>query len=181
MKSSYLNNDLNYGDVISASIFGINPKKIVEFGILDGFSLKVFAHQFPNADIEAFDIFDEFNGNHPQQTIFDRFSEYKNVKISYGDFYKKHEELGEIDILHVDIANNGDVVKYCIDKYLPKLSKNGILLIEGGSEERDQIGWMVKYNKPLINPVIKELSQRSDLNVIVLGKMPSITLISKKL
>ena len=43
MKSSYNNNDINYGDIIKTILFNRNPQKIVEFGILDGFSLKIFA------------------------------------------------------------------------------------------------------------------------------------------
>ena len=41
MSSSYKSN-VNFGDIISSVTFGLNPKKIVEFGILNGFSLENF-------------------------------------------------------------------------------------------------------------------------------------------
>lgn len=180
MKSSYFNNDINYGDIIKANIFGRNPHKIVEFGILDGFSLKVFADTFPNAKIDAYDIFDEFNGNAAKKEVIEEmFKNYKNVSVKYGDFYKKYEDLSFIDILHIDIANNGDVYKFVIENYLPKMSKDGIIILEGGSNERDNIEWMIKYNKPKINTYLEELNKRFDLNVMVIGKVPSITFITR--
>jgi len=179
MKSSYFNNDINYGDIITTSIFNQNPKLIVEFGILDGFSLKIFANHFPDAEIKAFDIFDDFIGNGAKKDIIDKFSTYKNVSIEYGDFYKKYNDLNNIDILHIDIANNGDTYKFAIDHYLPLLNPNGILLLEGGSHERDHIDWMEKYKKPKIHPIIHNLKKRLDLKVQVIGSIPSITLITK--
>lgn len=181
MKSSYLKNDINYGDLIKALTHTINPKKIVEFGVLDGFSLKIFAEKFPEANIEAYDIFDEFNGNSAKPDIIKLFENYKNVSISYGDFYKKNKEIENesIDILHIDIANNGDTYKFTIDNYLKKVKQNGILILEGGSEERDNIEWMVKYNKSKIGAFLIKLKNRIDLNIETLGSMPSITFISR--
>ena len=83
-----------------------------------------------------------------------------------------------IDIIHIDIANNGDVFEYAIKNYLPKLCENGILLLEGGSIERDKVEWMSKYNKPLIEPVIKK-HIKNNLNIQVIGSFPSITIIRK--
>ena len=86
MKSSYFNNDINYGDIIKSNLFGKNPLRIVEFGILDGFSLKIFADTFPNAKIEAYDIFDEFNGNSAKkEDIQEMFKDYFAKKQNYMD------------------------------------------------------------------------------------------------
>ena len=179
MKSSYLCNDLNYGDIINASLFNLNPKLIVEFGILQGFSLKIFAENFPNADIRAYDIFDKFNGNSADKNIIELFREYKNVKIDYGDFYEKYKEMRDIDILHVDIANNGDVLEFVIENYLPNMSKNGLIIFEGGSKERDEVEWMNKFNKKKINPVIEKLKNRLDIKIRTIGQFPSITFLKK--
>lgn len=179
MKSSYNNNDINYGDIIKTILFNRNPQKIVEFGILDGFSLKIFADTFPNSNISAFDIFEEFNGNSATSEVYEKFKEYKNVLIQYGDFYKKLNDFENksIDIIHVDIANNGDVYKFAIENYLSKIKDDGILILEGGSEERDNISWMIKYNKPKIQPILKT----EKYNILTIGKMPSITFITKKI
>ena len=49
--------------------------------------------------------------------------------------------------------------------------------MEGGSDERDNIEWMNKYNKPKIKPVLQEFA--SKFNIKTIGNMPSITLITK--
>ena len=181
MNSSY-NNKINFGDIISAITFLKKPQKIVECGILEGYSLSKFIeNSSSNTQIVAYDIFDKFNGNHAiKDKIFQQFNMYDNVNIYYGDFYsvyKNHNDKS-IDILHIDIANNGDVCEFMFQNYLDKVKDNGIVLMEGGSEERDNIEWMIKYNKPKIKPVLKKYCENYDIKTI--GKIPSITIIKKK-
>jgi len=126
--------------------------------------------------LNAYDIFEEFNGNHAQKDkLISLFKDYDNVSINYGDFYEVHKTINNVDIIHIDIANNGDVYEYAVKNYLPKLSDNGILLMEGGSKERDNIEWMIKYNKPKMQPIIEKY--RNLCKIKVIGKMPSLTII----
>jgi predicted O-methyltransferase YrrM len=181
MISSY-NNKINFGDIISSITFLKNPKKIVECGILEGYSLdKFILNSDTDTQIDAYDIFDKFHGNHAiKDKIIKQFSPHKNVNIEYGDFYNvfKLHENKSIDILHIDIANNGDVYEFMFQNYVDKLKDDGIILMEGGSEERDNIEWMIKYNKSKIKPVLKKYSENYDIKII--GKIPSITIIKKK-
>ena len=176
MNSSY-NNKVTFGDVLESIVFAVNPRSIVEVGILDGFSLKCFADSSSkDTVIRAYDIFEEFNGNHAdKETLTTSFEGYNNVLINRGDFYKVHSDINDIDIIHIDIANNGDVYEYAIKHYLPKLSEKGILIMEGGSMERDNVEWMPKYNKPKIQPIIEEYRNRCYIKTI--GRFPSVTLI----
>jgi len=174
MNSSY-NNNVTFGDVLDSIVFTLNPKKIVEVGILEGFSLKRFTES-SNKDtiIDAYDIFEEFSGNHAKKdNIIALFKDYPNVSINYGDFYDVHKNISDIDIIHIDIANNGNVFEYAIKHYLPKLSDNGVMIMEGGSKQRDNVEWMIKYNKPMIQPVIKKYGLK------IIGTFPSITIIKK--
>ena len=177
MTSSYKNN-LNYGDLLETITFIQKPKSILEIGILDGFSLKCFAdNSDKNTKINAYDIFDEFNGNHAnKEQLIEKFKEYNNVNIQYGDFYELYKSEDEYDIIHIDIANNGDVYEFSINNYLPKLNTNGLLILEGGSEQRDNIEWMIKYNKPKILPILEKY--KDQMNIKTVGEIPSITLIS---
>lgn len=174
MNTSY-NNNITYGDLIEGITHSINPKNILEIGILEGYSLKHFIKGSSlNTIIKAYDIFEEFNGNHAKKNkLIEEFSEYSNVEINYGDFYELHKKIDSYDIIHIDIANNGDVFNYAIENYLPKLSEKGVMILEGGSEQRDDVEWMIKYNKPKINPVIQKY------NLKVLGTFPSITVVRK--
>ena len=173
MRSSY-NNNITYKELLESIIFLKKPKKIIEFGILEGFSLEIFA-QNKNCQIEAYDIFEEFNGNSAKENIKEKFKDYPNVTIDYGDFYKKYSEIEDssLDILHIDIANYADVYQFAIEKYMKKLKNDGVMILEGGSIQRDEVEWMNKYNKKKINPYLKSLN----LEWKTFGTFPSITLI----
>ena len=179
MNSSYINS-VEYKDIFDTILYLNKPKSILEIGILDGYSLELFAKYNTNTKIEAYDIFEEFNGNRPdKEKLLTYFKDYTNVSIDYGNFYELYNTLNSTyDIIHIDIANNGDVYEYAIDNYLTKLNDNGILLLEGGSKERDQVEWMKKYNKPLIHPVL--CKYKNDYNILTIGTVPSVTLIQKK-
>ena len=176
MMSSYKNN-LNYGDLLESITFIQKPKSILEIGILDGFSLKCFAdNSDKNTKIESYDIFDEFVGNSAnKEQLIEKFKEYNNVNIQYGDFYKLHMLDNKYDIIHIDIANNGDVYEFAINNYLQKLNTNGLLILEGGSNERDNIEWMIKYKKPKIQSILEKYKDKLDIKTI--GEIPSITFI----
>ena len=60
---------------------------------------------------------------------------------------------------------------------MSKISNNGIVILEGGSEERDNFEWMKKFNFPKIKPVIDNI--KSKYEVHVLQPFPSMTLIKK--
>jgi predicted O-methyltransferase YrrM len=177
MRTSYSKVDLTYGDLLDSITFIINPKKIVEIGILDGYSLKYFvSNSDKNTIIKSYDLFEDFNGNHAYKDIIEKFKDHSNVSIHYGDFYKINKSIeNNIDIIHIDIANNGDVFEYAIQNYLPKLSPNGILILEGGSYERDNIEWMNKYGKPKIQPILDKY--KDSMQIKTVGVLPSITFI----
>jgi len=181
MKSSYLNNDINYGDFFKQLCFVKNPSYIVEFGILDGFSLKSMqVSTSKNCRIDVFDIFDEFVGNKANLIdIQNKFKDDSRIHINKENFYSSTERFQDnsIDILHVDIANTGDIYDTLV-KLTKKLKDDGILILEGGSKERDEIEWMKKYDKKSLHEMIQRLDMYEN---ITLGTMPSITFLRKKL
>ena len=174
MNSSY-KNSLDYSDIFKTICFLKNFKEIVEIGVLDGFSLKAIADVCHNSNIQAYDIFEEFNGNSANRDIIEKFKEYPNVQINYGDFYKLEFQEKSIDLLHVDIANDGDVYEYVFQNYVKYMKKGGIIVLEGGSPERDSIAWMNKYNKTKIKPVLETYNKIYE--IITLEKFPSLTIV----
>jgi predicted O-methyltransferase YrrM len=179
MKSSYLTAELTYGDYIKGITLTKNPKYIVEFGILDGYSLKSFVESTDETcKIDAFDIFEEFNGNHSDYTIIiSQFNNYPRVNIQRGNFYESLNLFKDksIDIIHIDIANTGEIVPM-VEKYLLKLCDDGIIILEGGSTARDENTWMKKYNKLPLNPALKTIE---NIKYYTCGSIPSITIIKK--
>jgi len=175
--SSYSKN--NYDLVFKALVFSLNPKKIVEIGVLDGFSLESMALSADSGcDIYAYDLFEDYNYEHRSlDQIKEKFLHHKNVTIKKSDFkqiYKFHTD-NSMDILHVDVSNNGDTYEFCLDKYFPKISQGGIIILEGGSKERDEVDWMNKFNFPKIRPVIEKIEH----NTLTLEAFPSLTIIKK--
>ncbi len=181
-RSSYANSDVNYGEILKLVTYLNNPKHILEIGILDGFSLINFEQSVDSScEIKAYDLFDEFNGNHSNEThLNELFKNKNNIQIRYGNFYDLHTKFqnNKFDIIHIDIANNGNIYEYAINHYMPLLTETGLMILEGGSKERDNVDWMIKYDKPMIHPVITRFIGR--YNITTIGNMPSITLIKNK-
>jgi len=181
MSSSYTNQVLAYNDIFKMLVWLKKPSTIVEFGILHGYSLRNFAEaSSPTTQIYAYDIFEKFNGNAASRDIIDTFKEYPNVHIADGDFYELHKTYKDksIDLLHVDIANDGAVYEFAIEHYMTKLTDGGILILEGGSQERDSVHWMLKYNKvPIYNTLAR---YKTMYNIYTINAFPSITFICNK-
>ena len=75
--------------------------------------------------------------------------------------------------MHIDISNDGEVYDFAVKNYLPLVNK--VLLLEGGSVERDNVDWMISYNKKPINSYIKSIDKYFEIEII--NKFPSLTII----
>ena len=167
----------NYCVLFEALLKQYKPKTIVEFGILDGYSLDVFIkNSLPETKIYAFDIFEDFVGNaSKEKNILAKYKDCENVFIKKLDLFNSLNtlrKLEKIDFLHIDVANDGDVFEFAIDNLLPFCK---ILALEGGSEERDNVEWMEKYNKKPINPILNNLKLRTH-SFFTIDYFPSITI-----
>lgn len=183
VRSSYLQK-CDYG-VVFRSLASGNPSLIVEIGVLDGFSLRNMAQVAPSCcRIEAYDLFgtnEKFKGKHSPLSIIEELNRYSNCKLEKGDFYELHQKYdnGTIDILHVDIANDGSVYEFALEHWMPKLSKVGVLILEGGSTKRDEVGWMVTHEKPKMVPVLARYSEKFSIHVLT-DDCPTLTLVRHK-
>jgi len=174
MKSSYKIN--SYEKVFKSLCEEFNPKSLLEIGILDGYSLNSFASKLDSSvEIVAIDLFDEYEFNNSnRETILKQFKKYKNVKIEKGDFYNFYKNSKNFDMIHIDISNDADIYEFAVKNYLPRT--NLVMLLEGGSEERDSVDWMIKYKKKKINPYLKKISRH--YNIRILENFPSLTIIN---
>ena len=69
----------------------------------------------------------------------------KNAGVARATYYDWLKEDEDFDLLHLDISNTGNTIVNIHNKY-----PNSKILFEGGTLERDNIEWMVKYNcRPL--------------------------------
>lgn len=179
IKSSYIEN--RFDQVFKTLCATITPKKVVEFGILDGYSLKAFKeHTNETCTIEAYDLFDGFPYNSAIETIIKNKYEDGRTKIFKQDFYNSVNNFKDnsVDIIHIDIANDAHVFKFGIENYLSKIKNNGVLIFEGGSKERDEVYWMNEFDKPKINPYLESIKNMCDITII--KDFPSVTIVKKK-
>jgi predicted O-methyltransferase YrrM len=178
IKSSYIEN--RFDQVLKTLCSLINPKSIVEFGILDGYSLKTFKESTNNdCIIQAFDLFDEFPYNAAVESIIRNKYEDGRTIVAKKDYYEGYKLFNDntIDIIHIDIANDADVFKFGIEHYLSKVKDGGVLVFEGGSKDRDEVYWMNEFNKPKINPYLESIKDKYDITII--EDYPSVTIIKK--
>lgn len=188
MKSSYQEN--NYGEIFTSIVTTYCPAVLVELGVLHGYSTMYIAkgiEQNRNGKLDAFDLFEDYPYNHSQ------FSEVKSLLEEYGydkfvalhkqDAFKVAHLFAEnsVGFLHVDLSNAGDTVKKIMEQWDSKIVQGGIVLFEGGSEERDKVEWMIKYQRP-------SLKLELETNLIIKDKyifgtyllFPSLTVLLKK-
>ena len=102
VRSSYLLN--NFEKHFRNICIDYKPVSILEIGLLDGYSLEAFAKHLPDSsEILGIDIFENYEfKNADYKYMVDKFKNYKNVKIEYGDFYKYFLLKNSFDIIHID-------------------------------------------------------------------------------
>lgn len=182
--SSYKQNQ--YGFVFRSIIRAYKPMRAVELGVLDGYStyhIGVGLKEY-GGRLQSYDLFEDYPYRHSDyEHIKHFFKDCSNVELIKGDAFEAHKnyENRSIDFLHVDLSNTGDIVKRIIEDWDSKIVYGGLILIEGGTEERDTIDWMIKYKKPSIK---RELETNEIIrNNYVFGtylKFPGLTTLLKK-
>jgi hypothetical protein len=188
--SSYEEN--NYGAVFRAFILGQRPKVVVECGVLDGYSLFHIAHAVRfnkrfgvNGKVFAYDLWDDYKYKHGsygkvQEMIRNQMLEDEiDLEISDAFDASNNHPNGTVDFLHMDISNNGDILLKTIEVWGDKISPNGMIAFEGGSEERDNIKWMKKYGKkPIRDILLNDVWDKWNIQIFKL--FPSLTLLWKR-
>lgn len=173
IESSYRENDI--GKTFYDLVLHHKPKKIVEIGILHGYSTIAMAmalDELGEGHIFAYDLFEDYPYKHGSiegvMKNLKRYGVEKYVTLTKKNFDQWIAQPEPFDLLHVDISNNGDIIEKLYAAVKKDIERGAIVIFEGGSEERDQVEWMSKYNKramrgiavpyELINPSFPSLS-----------------------
>jgi predicted O-methyltransferase YrrM len=161
--SSYTDN--NIGSTLYDIVKKNKPKKIVEFGVLYGYSTVCMAQAIKDngiGHIEAYDLFEEYKYKNGRKDVVEHNLKFYNlsdfVTLNKGNFYEWIENPTEFDLLHFDISNDGDIIELVKSKLSKKIEEGSIVIFEGGSENRDKVEWMVKYNKNKMYPLKDKLN-----------------------
>jgi hypothetical protein len=193
MRSSYIKND--FGSVFRALILSHKPKLAVECGVLDGYSTFHIAHAIRfnrktrgiRCPFFAYDLWEEYDYKHGDFLEVESMLEEQGLadycNLTEGDAFEVIEIFDDnsVDFLHMDISNNGDTLLKTVEAWGDKISENGVIVFEGGSEERDNVEWMLKYNfRPIRDVLILEPELYENWWYQVLHPFPSLTLLWKK-
>jgi predicted O-methyltransferase YrrM len=149
--SSYRPNDI--GETLYELVLELKPRKIIEFGTLHGYSAIAMAMACDEngfGEIDTYDLWSKYpykkaNKSDSEANIAN-YGLTRYVNCNVGDITHWHPE--PFDLMHIDVSNTGATIKDAFDRFK---DFGGIILFEGGSQERDNVEWMKKYNKPPIN------------------------------
>lgn len=180
LQSSYVAR--GYGSIFYALIRALNPARAVEIGIFEGFSLLSAAAALRDnggGRLAGYDLFDAYPYRHADREQVSRQIVASGlehlVEIQFCDERNVHERYDFVDYLHVDVSNNGDTYRRVFDQWSHKVRQ--VILLEGGSAERDNVDWMRRYEKPAIAPALAEITERyPDWSLNVLQPFPSLTI-----
>lgn len=193
IRSSYIEND--FGSVFRALILSNKPRLVVECGVLDGYSTFNIAHAIRFNRVErgikcpffAYDLWEEYDYKHGDFIEVEEMLEKQGLSdycnLTEGDAFEVADVFynNSIDFLHMDISNNGDTLLKTVNIWGNKISEDGMIVFEGGSYERDNVEWMVKYNFRSIRDVLMyEPEVYENWIFQVLNSFPSMTLLWKK-
>jgi len=170
IESSYRMNDI--GRTLYDVIRQYKPEKIVEFGVLHGYATVAMAQALQDnkrGRIYAYDLWQKYP--------------YKNAKMSdtaanialHGVGEQVELLIGDadtwvpepVDFIILDIGNDGDIIKKYYEKWKDYCK---FLIFEGGSQERDEVYWMIKYEK-------KPIRDCGVPYAILNNKFPSVSII----
>jgi len=194
LRSSYKQNRI--GKKIQSIIIEHRPNLCIELGVLDGYSAFHIAKALKENEennlsygsyLCVFDLWEDYDFKHGNMKSFINMAEKLKLK-KYIETYKMdafnvHKYFGDysIDFLHIDISNDGDKIRTLIKQWHNKIKMRGVVVIEGGSEERDNVEWMIRFKKPSIK---KEIENNEIINKFydyeICTNFPSITLMTKK-
>jgi len=180
IESSYYQNDL--GKTLYEWVLNTKPKVIIEFGCLYGYStiaMGLALKQLGQGKIKCYDLFDDYKYKHStiQQTIqnvkkysVEDYVEF--IKMDYNEWLSNPEDF---DLLHLDISNTGDIVLRTYNTLINKIKTGGVILFEGGSKERDDVEWMVKYKATPINSIQSQTNYK-----VINPNFPSLSIIKNE-
>ena len=179
--SSYEKN--NFGELFYSLIRAYRPKKVVELGTKAGYSAYHIARGIKDngkGSLDCYDLWEKHQfSSVPKFFAEENLKEFKKIiTLHHKEAIGAEKKYKMIDILHVDLSNEGEILEKIIPHWIDKV-KN-LIIIEGGSLQRDRVFWMKKYHKQPIRKWLKNLIQlRSDLEYFTVEPFPSVTIIRK--
>lgn len=169
VESSYKYNNL--GKTLYEYVLYEKPDVVIDFGVLNGYSTIALAMGCKfngKGKVKVYDLFEDYEYNHSNfAKLVKNIDEYGLrdwVEIEKANFFDWVKDPEQFDLAHIDVNTTGDILDI-----IGTLKGKGTVLFEGGSEQRDRVGWMMKFNKKpirqskvefqVINPLFPSISK----------------------
>jgi predicted O-methyltransferase YrrM len=195
VESSY--KDTSYGSLFYALVRILRPLRTVELGTYLGYSgLHMAAALRDNAragsEITMIDLWDDYAYRHCSMTdtkahfARNALLDITGCTVNFINADARDAAFrfrdASVDLLHIDISNDGGKLADLVPVWERKLSSlpNAMIVIEGGSAERDRIGWMLKYAKPPLRPWLEGQWVSKHFAWITLDTFPSVTMLTRR-
>jgi|GEM_PF-1232576 len=193
VKSSYLEN--KYGDIFYSLIQVTQPACVVELGTYLGYSALHIAAALrqqtqSHCQLWMVDLWEDYQFRHCSLTrTRDSFTNNGLIDLPHCDIHFLQEDAlkvaeqfddGQVDFLHIDLSNDGVSLQRTLDVWHKKLRPGGMLLLEGGSPQRDQIPWMLEFKKTPISTFLHSAWFQSHYSHTVIAPFPSLTIATKQ-
>jgi hypothetical protein len=180
LRSSYATR--GYGSLFYALIRVLKPLCAIEIGLFEGFSLLSAGAALRDngaGRISGYDLFDRYPYRHADRDQLARRIAQSDleswVTIEDSDAADVAARWTAVDYLHVDVSNTGDTFRQVFSQWSGKVRQ--VILLEGGSGERDNVAWMRQYGKSAIAPAIADLRREyPGWSFSVLEPFPSLTI-----
>lgn len=183
LKSSYAAN--RYAHLFYGLVRAWKPQTYLEFGVLSGYSLLSAAlglRKNENGRAVGIDLFEDYSFTKDHHwAVEDRIRRLalgNYCELKQGSVFEVSPADYAPDILHIDLSNNGEIVSRLFREW--KSSVRKAFIFEGGTRERDQIEWMLKYQKPVMYPVFDEISRDPAWLVYQVTQFPTVTVLLRR-
>ncbi len=185
LESGYKQN--NIGWLLYSLVRAYKPVRCVEIGVLHGYSTMFIGGALLDNEIgqlDAFDLWAEYPYRHttlPQTWENVERAGLAHIVALYQDEAALVPERLKlpVDFVHIDISNTGETYAWAASVFYNLLSPDGLMVMEGGTYQRDQVEWRLKYDKTPIQPAIQDIKNRGRWEVFVFEPFPGLTVMKK--
>lgn len=153
--SSYRKN--NIGWLFYSLVRMHQPTKCIEIGALYGYSAIFTAAALKHNKKGHLQVYDVWHT--PMSEAWNNLYEagvYHWVSLNHlkAECVPAIERF-PIDFIHIDIGNDGETYRWALDSFAPLTPPGALMVLEGGTDERNQLEWMMREGKRSI--IIEEI------------------------
>lgn len=180
ISSSYKQN--NYGQLFYDIVRLNRPERCVEIGVSFGYSTMHIAAALRDNQYGFLWAYDLFRDEPIVRTVarlanLELLVDWMALHQLHATDVPDRQTLG-VNFVHIDIGNDGRTYLWAAQAFGTLLSPDGILVLEGGTAERDALEWMARDNCMPIREALKQLA--SDWHIFTFQAFPGLTIMRQR-